>query len=473
MADGRQRRLVRLLLPLRDVEDAPAFARALEGEVAAATRQSVDSVELVSLDCGEGLAASFALGGGEAVAAASLGAALARGNVGGLLQGGQVQLVTQRLRTPIQDRLRGAKQQPVGAAGSSQPAASAGAARSGEPYPAHVPAAGLLDDKVAELLATAGVVSRERQLALERRQGKMEIKIRMQQAALHLRAAGGLYMLHRWRRRNAKKVRACLKLQSHWRSLRFRRLVEERFGQRRLARLQLQSWFRGIFGRRAGVRRFRALRAFGRVGRLAHAAARWLRRARRCLAAAGCIGRSWRGCRARRELAVRRLGLRLLQAALRQSVARARVLELHRASEVIQDQVRDFLNRQAVKRVKEMQKRLVEMQAMAAEIVKQAAALRPEGAQPETDAWDRDTESLSLAESIALSNAAAIQSLNATQLLAATAFGEILDLFQGDAAKLLKYMKVRAMRDHPSEHSVLGIRDDIDSAQPAPASTGA
>ncbi|CAJ1330667.1 unnamed protein product [Effrenium voratum] len=254
MADGRQRRLVRLLLPLRDVEDAPAFARALEGEVAAATRQSVDSVELVSLDCGEGLAASFALGGGEAVAAASLGAALARGNVGGLLQGGQVQLVTQRLRTPIQDRLRGAKQQPVGAAGSSQPAASAGAARSGEPYPAHVPAAGLLDDKVAELLATAGVVSRERQLALERRQGKMEIKIRMQQAALHLRAAGGLYMLHRWRRRNAKKVRACLKLQSHWRSLRFRRLVEERFGQRRLARLQLQSWFRGIFGRRAGVR---------------------------------------------------------------------------------------------------------------------------------------------------------------------------------------------------------------------------
>ena len=27
----RQRRLVRLLLPLRDVEDAPAFARALEG----------------------------------------------------------------------------------------------------------------------------------------------------------------------------------------------------------------------------------------------------------------------------------------------------------------------------------------------------------------------------------------------------------------------------------------------------------
>jgi len=78
----------------------------------------------------------------------------------------------------------------------------------------------------------------------------------------------------------------------------------------------------------------------------------------------------------------------------------------------------------------------------------------------------RSQQATAMAESIALKNNAAIASLNATQLCAAEAFQKILELFGGDSNKLLKYMKVRAMRDHPAENSVLGIRDDIDIDPP-------
>eukprot|EP00440_Ansanella_granifera_P007799 gb/GFBE01008438.1/.p1 GENE.gb/GFBE01008438.1/~~gb/GFBE01008438.1/.p1 ORF type:complete len:313 (+),score=72.48 gb/GFBE01008438.1/:1-939(+) len=74
----------------------------------------------------------------------------------------------------------------------------------------------------------------------------------------------------------------------------------------------------------------------------------------------------------------------------------------------------------------------------------------------------RQQEATGIAESIALKNAAEIQSLNASQICAATAFERVLELFHGDTSELLKYMKVRAMRDHPSSHSILGIKDDID-----------
>mmetsp|Transcript_5801 Transcript_5801/g.11615 ORF Transcript_5801/g.11615 Transcript_5801/m.11615 type:complete len:315 (-) Transcript_5801:83-1027(-) len=75
----------------------------------------------------------------------------------------------------------------------------------------------------------------------------------------------------------------------------------------------------------------------------------------------------------------------------------------------------------------------------------------------------RQQQADAVASSIALQNAADVASFNASQICAATAFERVLKIFDGDTAKLLKYMKVRAMRDHPAEHSVLGIRDDVDS----------
>lgn len=65
-------------------------------------------------------------------------------------------------------------------------------------------------------------------------------------------------------------------------------------------------------------------------------------------------------------------------------------------------------------------------------------------------------------QSIMLRNEADIQSRNASQICAARAFKEVLKLFNGNTTQLLKYMKVRAMRDHPAEHSILGISDNID-----------
>mmetsp|Transcript_96789 Transcript_96789/g.273494 ORF Transcript_96789/g.273494 Transcript_96789/m.273494 type:complete len:316 (+) Transcript_96789:123-1070(+) len=66
------------------------------------------------------------------------------------------------------------------------------------------------------------------------------------------------------------------------------------------------------------------------------------------------------------------------------------------------------------------------------------------------------------AKAIALKNSADIASFNASQMLTLSAFEAILNVFDGDAAQLLDYMKVRAMRDHPAEHSILGIRDATD-----------
>lgn len=79
----------------------------------------------------------------------------------------------------------------------------------------------------------------------------------------------------------------------------------------------------------------------------------------------------------------------------------------------------------------------------------------------------REQQASAAQESIKLRNMADVNSFNATQLLAASAFQEILELFKGDTAKLLSYMKVRAIRDHPAGNTVLGIRDDVDLARPA------
>eukprot|EP00928_Gymnodinium_smaydae_P099012 TRINITY_DN9343_c0_g1_i2.p1 TRINITY_DN9343_c0_g1~~TRINITY_DN9343_c0_g1_i2.p1 ORF type:complete len:209 (+),score=55.64 TRINITY_DN9343_c0_g1_i2:419-1045(+) len=74
----------------------------------------------------------------------------------------------------------------------------------------------------------------------------------------------------------------------------------------------------------------------------------------------------------------------------------------------------------------------------------------------------RQQQAAAIAESTRLRNDAEIASFNASQTMTAKAFKEILDAFGGETDKLLNYMKVRAMRDHPSSHAILGIRDDAD-----------
>lgn len=74
----------------------------------------------------------------------------------------------------------------------------------------------------------------------------------------------------------------------------------------------------------------------------------------------------------------------------------------------------------------------------------------------------QEQQAEAVAESIRLRNMAEIQSFNASQSLAAEAFKGILSNFGGDQEKLLAYMKVRAVRDHPASNSILGIRDDAD-----------
>merc|ERR1712046_94499 len=70
-------------------------------------------------------------------------------------------------------------------------------------------------------------------------------------------------------------------------------------------------------------------------------------------------------------------------------------------------------------------------------------------------------------QSIALRNVADIAAFNASQLRTAAAFKRVLDVFDGNTDRLLKYMKVRAVRDHSSGKSIVGIRDDIDIKAPA------
>lgn len=74
----------------------------------------------------------------------------------------------------------------------------------------------------------------------------------------------------------------------------------------------------------------------------------------------------------------------------------------------------------------------------------------------------QEQQALGLSQSIALTNLADVQSMNASQILTATAFRRILDLFDGDTQAMLKYMKVRAMREHPSERVIIGIKDNVD-----------
>jgi len=74
----------------------------------------------------------------------------------------------------------------------------------------------------------------------------------------------------------------------------------------------------------------------------------------------------------------------------------------------------------------------------------------------------REQEAEAVVQSIMLRNQADIASFNASQIRSAQAFVEILNLFNGDAQQLLAYMKVRAMRNHPQEHTVLGIKDTVD-----------
>lgn len=66
-------------------------------------------------------------------------------------------------------------------------------------------------------------------------------------------------------------------------------------------------------------------------------------------------------------------------------------------------------------------------------------------------------------ESIRLENDAYISAFNATQMKTSDAFAEVLDAFGGDTDSLLEYMKVRALRDHASDKTMIGIADNVDS----------
>merc|ERR1712194_522734 len=73
----------------------------------------------------------------------------------------------------------------------------------------------------------------------------------------------------------------------------------------------------------------------------------------------------------------------------------------------------------------------------------------------------RKQQAAAVAQSIGLKNQADMASFNASQVCQSTAFRKVLTLFQGDVPKMLEYMKVRAMRDHPAGNSIIGISDDV------------
>ncbi|CEM37183.1 unnamed protein product [Vitrella brassicaformis CCMP3155] len=63
-------------------------------------------------------------------------------------------------------------------------------------------------------------------------------------------------------------------------------------------------------------------------------------------------------------------------------------------------------------------------------------------------------QALATAESIRLNNLASIQAYNITQLLQAMSYGELLPSLNSSVPLLLDYMKIRAVRDHPSALAV-------------------
>eukprot|EP00439_Symbiodinium_sp_Y106_P010027 s1522_g1.t1 len=299
------RKILRLVLPPAVPEDVLVFCRDLQGEVAKATGLGLLTLELLSLDrtVTGTLSADFALrgpaSGFETATAARLAACIARASTHA--QGSGTSLPAQSLlhRAEVQLVMRRVRK---GAASQSNPARGAGVERllgAWEPeevllpprmteVPEHVsapweklpPAPSIpcmadaedkrapLDEKVAALFTAADGLAADRQKLRLERQGKIEARIRQQQAQLQFRAAGRR-LLRYFRPRFDRKVASVRRIQKQWRKYRLRSSFARCFEKRRKARRQLQSWFRGTVGRQAYYRRMVALSMFRRVVSLA------------------------------------------------------------------------------------------------------------------------------------------------------------------------------------------------------------
>eukprot|EP00435_Cladocopium_sp_Y103_P055452 s1508_g18.t1 len=308
-----------------------------------------------------------------------------------LLAGAQVQLVMQRIKTPA----------PTPAATAGPPPDSVAATHPSlmkhwRPLPEPCPAGAwekllpfpacqdevqppLLDssqpklnEEVEQLLHLATELTDWRKAA-SRRAPFSAMELRMEEAkVLNRFRPMGLQILRRFKERYAQKLRVCLQLRRRWRSP--PSMARRALRRRRFARLQLQSWFRGIFGRRAAYRRYRALRAFGPLARVVLGPLHCLQRTRLRICAAICIATYWRGSCARAELARRRAALRSLQAAVCAGRPRRQLEEFWAAAVVIQPQLRRFLHRRALQRFRKMKFRLAQLQDSAQQVVRDANA---------------------------------------------------------------------------------------------------
>lgn len=229
-----------------------------------------------------------------------------------------------------------------------------------------------LNEEVQQLLHLATELTDWRKAAARRAPfSAMELRLEEAKVLNHFRPMG-LQLLHRFRERYAQKLRVCVHLQRRWRSPRSMALRALR--RRRFARLQLQSWFRGIFGRRAAYRTYRALRAWGPLARVVLGPLHCLQRTRLRICAAICIATYWRGSCARAELARRRAALRSLQAALRAGRPRCQLKQFWAAAVVIQPHLRRFLHRRALQRFRKMKLRLAQLRDLAQQVVRDANA---------------------------------------------------------------------------------------------------
>lgn len=71
----------------------------------------------------------------------------------------------------------------------------------------------------------------------------------------------------------------------------------------------------------------------------------------------------------------------------------------------------------------------------------------------------RQQQASAAVEAIHLQNDAYISAFNASQMKTSEAFAVVLDAFEGDTDQLLEYMKIRALRDHSSDKTMIGISD--------------
>ncbi|CAK9008570.1 unnamed protein product [Durusdinium trenchii] len=296
------------------------------------------------------------LEGSETLAAALLGAALARGTRAEgiyLMRGAQVHLVMQKVPAA------------PGAQGFAQSTSSSWPLPEPQPLewdrllavpslePCETQAPPELDGEADELLDIASKLSVERQLQRERT-GKLEAKISTTVV---------------YQKKAKKRLEACLRLQRYWRS--FRCVALRVLRHRCRARMRLQRWFRALSARRVAYRRLRALRALRFLSRIVLGPIRSLSRARDRIYAVSYIGARWRGSRARTQA-----GLRCLQAVARGAIARRRIEQLAAASEVICKHVRNFLCRRLLKRLHKMRDRLKKLQAGANQIIAEFGAQR-------------------------------------------------------------------------------------------------